>query len=59
MRNKNTRDSPDLTFKEVQFAVRGRYRFNTETKTYDVAYKPYRDYWIIYLLTTSERIFAL
>jgi hypothetical protein len=26
---------------------------------WEVSYKPYRDYWILILLTVTERLFAL
>mmetsp|Transcript_14369 Transcript_14369/g.24463 ORF Transcript_14369/g.24463 Transcript_14369/m.24463 type:complete len:154 (+) Transcript_14369:397-858(+) len=47
-----------LTFQEIVYAVRGRFSFSVQDG-WSVAYKPYRDYWILFLLTVSERIFAL
>ena len=38
-----------LTLDEVIAAVRGRHRWNTESKEWEVCYRPTRDYWIIML----------
>lgn len=51
-------DAP-LTIDEVSAAVRGRHRWNIETKEWDVAYRPTRDLWIIMLQTINPRIFAM
>lgn len=48
-----------LTIDEIQFAVRGRYLWDKERKEWSVSYKPYRNYWLLLLLTISERLFAL
>jgi hypothetical protein len=48
-----------LTQDEVISAVRGRHRWNTQTKEWEVAYRPTRDQWIIMLQTVSERLFAM
>ena len=40
-------------------AVRGRYQFNNKTKEWGIYYKPYRNEWILMLLTVNERLFAL
>lgn len=48
-----------LTIEEIQYAVRGRFNWNTERKEWSVSYKPYRNYWLLLLLTVSERLFAL
>ena len=48
-----------LTFEEIQYQVRGRYGWNTKINEWDVVYKPMRDYWILLLLTVSERLFSL
>ena len=48
-----------LKFEEIQFAVRGRFSWDTQAKKWDVGYKAYRDYWILFLLTCNERLFAL
>jgi hypothetical protein len=48
-----------LTHEEVATAVRGRQRWNTGSKEWEVAYRPYRNYWIVLLLTVNQRIFAL
>jgi len=52
------REAP-LTLDEVAAAVRGRYKWNIEEKKWEVGYRSMRDYWIILLLTVSERLFAL
>jgi len=56
--NENKRNEP-LTLDEIQAAVRGRHKWNTQTKEWEVIYRPLRDYWIIMLQTVSERIFAM
>lgn len=48
-----------LTLDEVAAAVRGRHRWNTATKEWEVAYRATRDSWILMLMTVSERIFAM
>jgi len=48
-----------LTHEEVAAAVRGRHRWNTQTKEWEIFYRPYRNYWIVLLLTVNKRIFAL
>ncbi len=52
------RDVP-LTLDEVQAAVRGRHKWNTQRKEWEVGYRPCRDYWILMLQTVSDRIFAM
>ena len=44
---------------EIQYAVRGRYSWNNQAKNWNVNYKKYRDFWLLLLLTVSERLFAL
>jgi len=39
--------------------VRGRYCWDTGHKEWTVSYKPFRNYWILLLLTVNERLFAL
>ena len=48
-----------LTHEEIATAVRGRHRWNTKAKEWEIAYRPYRNYWIVLLLTVQSRIFAL
>ena len=48
-----------LTLDEVCASVRGRHRWNTVTKEWEVYYKPCRDYWIILLKTVQDRLFAM
>lgn len=48
-----------LTLEEIQYAVRGRYSLNHNTKEWGVSYRPCRDYWILLLLTVNDRLFAL
>jgi hypothetical protein len=48
-----------LTIQEIEYAVRGRFRFVRERNEWDVNYRPFRDYWILLLLTQNERLFAL
>jgi hypothetical protein len=48
-----------LTFEEIYNNLKGRFRWNTSEKTWGVAYRPFRDNWILLLKTISNRIFAL
>jgi hypothetical protein len=48
-----------LTIEEIQYAVRGRFRYVRERSEWDVSYRQFRDYWILLLLTQNERLFAL
>ena len=48
-----------ITIEELQYAVRGRFKWDIKTCQWEVSYKPYRDYWILLLLTITERLFAL
>jgi len=40
-------------------AVRGRYAWDNSSKSWGVHYKPFRKFWIIFLLTVNDRLFAL
>jgi hypothetical protein len=48
-----------LTIDEVVSAIRGRHKWNTETKSWEVTFRPMRHYWIILLKTISDRIFTI
>lgn len=48
-----------LAIEEICNAVRGRYCQNMRTKEWGVSYRPFRDYWILLLLTVNDRLFAL
>ena len=48
-----------LTHEEVAATVRGRHRWNPELKEWEISYRPYRNYWIVLLLTVNKRIFAM
>lgn len=48
-----------LAVEEISAAVRGRHRWNTQVKNWEVYYRPFRDFWIIMLLTVNERIFVM
>lgn len=48
-----------LTHEEVATAVRGRHAYNARSKQWDVVYRPYRNEWIVLLLTVNSRIFAM
>jgi hypothetical protein len=52
------RTSP-LASEEIAACVRGRHRWNSESKEWEIFYRKYRNYWIVLLLTQNERIFAL
>ena len=48
-----------LTHDEIATAVRGRHAWNTRTKEWEIKYRPYRNQWIVLLLTINPRIFAM
>lgn len=48
-----------LEIEEICYAVRGRFQWDTQRKEWTVWYRPYRDYWLLLLLTVNERLFAL
>lgn len=48
-----------LSHEEVATAVRGRHAWNTKTKEWEIKYRPYRNEWIVLLLTINPRIFAM
>lgn len=55
----DTQMNAPLTHEEVAAAVRGRHAWDCKSKTWNVKYRPYRDYWIAMLLTVNDKIFAL
>ena len=56
--NESQRLAP-LTHDEVATQVRGRHAWNTQTKEWEIQYRPYRNEWIVLLLTVNPRIFAM
>lgn len=48
-----------LTLDEVIAAIKGRFKWDTENKVWDVSYRPMREYWIILLKTISDKVFTL
>ena len=48
-----------LTIEEIYGAVRGRFSYDRNIQSWGVSYRPYRDYWILMLLTCNDRLFAL
>ena len=56
--NEKQRAAP-LTHEEVATAVRGRHAWNTKTKEWEIKYRPYRNQWLVLLLTVNPRIFAM
>lgn len=48
-----------ITHEEVAACVRGRHRWNSQGREWEIKYRPFRNYWIVLLLTVNERIFAL
>jgi hypothetical protein len=48
-----------LTHSEIAAAVRGRHMWNNELKVWEIKYRPFRDYWIVLLLTVNDKIFSL
>jgi hypothetical protein len=56
--------SAPLSFDEIFCAVKGRYALNPDhssnnSSEWGVSYRPYRDQWILLLLSCNERLFAL
>jgi hypothetical protein len=39
--------------------VRGRHRWDPVLKRWEVKYRPFRDHWIVLLMTVNQKIFAL
>ena len=48
-----------LSHEEVGACVRGRQKWNEATKEWEIHYRPFRNYWIVLLLTVNKRIFAM
>ena len=48
-----------LTHDEIATAVRGRHAWDIKAKRWCVQYRPYRNEWIVLLLTINPRIFAM
>ena len=48
-----------LSHEEVAATVRGRHRWNPKIKEWEIYYRPFRNYWIVLLLTVNKRIFAM
>ena len=48
-----------LTIEEIHQCVKGRYSQDPSSKEWGVAYRPFRDYWVLLLLTVNDRLFAL
>ena len=44
---------------EVASAVRGRHCYDPVTKEWHIKYRPFRDHWIVLLMTVNKQIFAL
>ena len=40
-------------------AVRGRHAWNPSLKEWEIQYRPFRNEWIVLLLTVNPRIFAM
>ena len=56
--NEKQRQAP-LSHEEVAAAVRGRHAWDTDMKEWYIQYRPYRNEWIVLLLTINPRIFAM
>ena len=56
--NERQRLAP-LSHDEVATAVRGRHAWDTKTKEWVIKYRPYRNQWLVLLLTVNPRIFAM
>ena len=48
-----------LSHEEVASTLRGRHKWSTATKEWEIHYRPYRNHWIVLLLTVNKRIFAM
>lgn len=47
-----------LSHEEVAACVRGRHKWNSETKEWEVKYRTYRNFWIVLLLTVNDKLFC-
>lgn len=56
--NESQRVAP-LAHEEVAATVRGRQKWDPKAKKWHVEYPPFRNYWIVLLLTVNERIFSM
>ena len=56
--NESQRVAP-LAHEEVAATVRGRHCWDKVNKRWHVVYPPFRNYWIVLLLTVNERIFSM
>lgn len=56
--NEQQRLAP-LSHDEIAAAVRGRHAWDTKNKEWSIQYRPFRNHWIVLLLTVNERIFAM
>jgi len=56
--NEKQRTGP-INHIEIAKACRGRHQWNLEKKEWQIKYRPYRDHWIVLLMTVNKRIFAL
>ena len=52
------RNAPINTI-EIAKACRGRHQWDPQAKRWGIKYGPYRNHWIVLLLTVNERIFAM
>ena len=48
-----------LSLEEVAACVRGRQKWDTAAKEWEISYRPFRNYWIVLLLTANKKIFAM
>ena len=48
-----------LSHEEIAATVRGRHKWNPDLREWEVNYRPFRNYWIVLLLTVNKRIFAM
>ena len=48
-----------LSHEEVAACVRGRQKWNSDKKEWEIHYRPFRNYWIVLMLTVNKRIFAM
>jgi len=48
-----------MTLNELVFAIRGRFSWDIENKKWKCSYRRYRDYWLLLLLSISNKIFVL
>ena len=52
------RKNAPLLHEEIHACVKGRHAWNAQTKTWEVKYRTYRNFWIVLLMTVNDKLFV-